>query len=366
MLWMTGPRGRRIPRSMSFGQESHFSIEIENTCTCYRDSITPLRRPGGGHGPFPEPEAAWPWYDGPNRGVMSAGRDEVHELISLMKSAQWRTPEVVDRYYTHCIPFYREFLGNHWHTGYYLNNGPIGREDKLRMELRIAESADVGPGCEVLDVGCGIGGAACHLARRTGARVRGLTPNTAQIELARALACSEDVQDSVAFDQGNAISLPYPDGSFDVVLFFESPCHFPDRGLFFREVRRVLRPGGRLAGEDWLATDGLGKAEEMRYLRPICESWAIPVLGTVSGYAKAMTEAGMSVRESVDLREEMALLRGFIVDPADRDEVRREMLGTRDPMRRTIMQGLLHLGEAAAAGAFTLGRFLAVKEVSGS
>lgn len=293
---------------------------------------------------------------------MTAGRDDVQELISLMSSAQCRTPEVVDRYYTLCIPFYREFLGDHWHTGHYPSVGPIGPEDQLRMELRIAQSAGLGPGCEVLDVGCGIGGAACHLARRTGARVRGLTPNTTQIELARALAFSEGVQDSVAFDLGSASALPFPDESFDVVLFFESPCHFPDRGLFFREVWRVLRPGGRLAGEDWLAADGLGKADQERYIRPICETWAIPALGTLSGYTKAMTGAGLSVREAVDLRKEMALLRGFIADPADREAVRKEMLVTADPMRRIVMQGLMQLGEAAAAGAFTLGRFLALKE----
>jgi len=290
------------------------------------------------------------------------GRDDVHELVSLMRSAHGRTPEVVDRYYTLCIPFYREFLGDHWHTGHYLREGPIGPEDQLRMELRIAQSAGVGPGCGVLDVGCGIGGPARHLARRTGARVRGLTPNTAQFELARALACAEGEQGNVAFDLGNASELPYADGSFDVVLFFESPCHFPDRDRFFREVRRVLRPGGRLAGEDWLAVHGLSRSDEERYLRPICETWAIPALGTVSGYAQAMTDAGLSVREAVDLREEMALARGFIVDPADREEVRKEMLGTADPMRRIVMQGLLQLGEAAAAGAFTLGRFLAEKE----
>jgi ubiquinone/menaquinone biosynthesis C-methylase UbiE len=292
-----------------------------------------------------------------------AGRDDVLELISLMKSAQC-TPEVVDSYYTLCIPFYREFLGNHWHTGHYLSVGPIGPEDQLRMELRIAQSAGLGPGCEVLYVGCGIGGAACHLAKRTGARIRGLTPNTSQIELARALAFSEGLQDKVSFERGSASGLPYPDESFDVVRFFESPCHFPDRDLFFREVRRVLRPGGRLAGEDWLAADGLSKADEVRYIRPICETWAIPALGTVPGYAKAMTDAGMSIRDAVDLREEMALLRGFIADPADREAVRKEMLGTADPMRRIVMQGLLQLGEAAAAGAFTLGRFLALKEAS--
>ena len=108
--------------------------------------------------------------------------------------------------------------------------------------------------------------------------------------------------------------------------------------------------------------DRLSDRDRERYVRPICDTWAIPALGTVTDYAAGMTAAGLAVREAVDLRDEMALLRGFIVDAEDRAEVVREIEQTSDPIRQVIMQGLLHLGEAAAAGAFTLGRFLAVKE----
>src|SRR5688572_2440057 len=288
---------------------------------------------------------------------------DVANLVSRMQSGATRTAALVDEYYTRCIPFYREFLGNHWHTGYYRFDGPMGPQDQLRMEQRIAESAGVNAASHVLDVGCGMGGPACHLARLTGARIRGLTPNATQLALARSLAVEEGVGDRVAFDQGDAGALPYPDNAFDAVLFFESPCHFPDRQQFFREARRVLKPGGRLAGEDWLAADGLSAADAERFIRPICETWAIPELGTRTGYASGMAAGGLRVEEAVDLRAEMALLRGFIVDESDREEVREEMKRTSDPIRRIIMQGLLRLGEAAAAGAFTLGRFLAVKIV---
>jgi SAM-dependent methyltransferase len=276
-------------------------------------------------------------------------------------SALPRLPETVDRYYTLCIPFYREFLGNHWHTGYYPARGPIGPQDQLRMELRIAASAAIDSRCEVLDVGCGVGGVACHLAARTGARIRGLTPNAAQLELARELARSTGAEERVAFDRGSAEALPYGDASFDVVLFFESPCHFPDRARFFAEARRVLRPGGRLAGEDWLAAEGLDAAQSARWIRPICETWAIGSLGTLADYAAGMRAAGLEVREAVDLRDEMALARGFIVDADERRALHAEMQATADPIRRTIKEGLIRLGEAAEAGAFTVGRFLALR-----
>lgn len=290
---------------------------------------------------------------------------DVRNLTSRMQSGATRTAALVDEYYTRCIPFYREFLGNHWHTGYYRSDEPIGPQDQLRMEQRIAESAGMSSACHVLDVGCGMGGPACHLARLTRARIRGLTPNATQLALARSLALEQGVSEHVAFDQGDAGALPYPNNAFDVVLFFESPCHFPDREQFFREAHRVLKPGGRLAGEDWLAADGLNATDAARLIRPICETWAIPELGTCSSYASGMAAAGLRVDEAVDLRAEMALLRGFIVDQSDRDEVREEMERTSDPIRRIIMEGLLRLGEAAAVGAFTLGRFLAVKTAPG-
>lgn len=291
-----------------------------------------------------------------------SSQSEAQALIARLWSGGSPPPEAVDRYYTLCIPFYREFLGDHWHTGYYAPRGPIGPQDQLRMELRIAASAGIDAGCEVLDVGCGIGGATCHLAARTGSRIRGLTPNAAQVDLARRLAHAARIEDRVAFDRGSASELPYGDASFDVVLFFESPCHFPDRKRFFEEARRVLRPGGRLAGEDWLAAEHLDAAAHARWIRPICESWAIPSLGTCREYAADMRAAGLCVREAIDLREEMALLRGFVIDPADRDALRIESERTADPIRRLIKEGLLRLGAAAAAGAFTVGRFLAVRE----
>ena len=293
---------------------------------------------------------------------LTAPQAVVRDLITSLVRAPSPGPDLVNHYYTLCIPFYREFLGNHWHTGYYLPHGPTGPKDQLRMEWRIAESADLASAGDVLEVGCGIGGPACHLASRTAVRYRGLTPNSVQLELARKLARESNLEDRVSFDLGSGSDLPYPDESFDVVLFFESPCHFPDRARFFREAYRVLRPGGRLAGEDWLAAEGVSERDRERYLRPICEIWAMTPPGTCKSNAAEMTAAGLEVKEAIDLREEMPLLRGFIVSPNERAELAKEIAATTDPMRKMIKEGLRLLGEGAQAGAFTIARFLAVKK----
>lgn len=288
---------------------------------------------------------------------------EALELVARMRDANTRTPALVNEYYTRCIPIYQEFLGNHWHTGFYsFGDEPIGPQDQLRMERRIAQSARITADSHVLEVGCGIGGPACHLAAWTGAKYWGLTPNPKQIELARKLVIEVGVADRVTFDEGFADDLPYPNESFDVVLFFESPCHFPDRSRFFREVARVLRPGGRLAGEDWLACEDLPSTTIEEYILPICDTWATPTLGTLSEYVSGMTAAGLSVQEAMDLREEMALDRGFLVDEVDRNDAARERDATTDPIRRVILDGMLALGAAVLAQAFTIGRFLAVAQ----
>ena len=269
----------------------------------------------------------------------------------------------MDAYYTACIPFYCEFLGEHWHTGWYAPGGPVGAQDQLRMEMKIAADAAVDVGCEVLDVGCGVGGPACHIAARTGARVLGVTPNAAQLALARAGASRRGLTGRVQFVQGSAHALPCADGSVDVVLFFESACHFPDRARFFSEVHRVLRPGGRLAGEDWLAVEA-ATLTQRPFLAALEAAWAIPRLGTLTEYAAAMTAVGMEVEAAVDLREEMALRRGFLAEAGQRAAVRRERAATADPVRAQIMRALEHLGEAVEAGLFTVGRFLARKPVT--
>jgi hypothetical protein len=99
-----------------------------------------------------------------------------------------------------------------------------------------------------------------------------------------------------------------------------------------------------------------------RYLRPICEIWAMTPPDTCMSNAAAMTAAGFEVKTAVDMREEMPLLRGFIVSPNDRAELAKEIARTTDPMRKMIKEGLRLLGEGAQAGAFTIGRFLAVKK----
>jgi SAM-dependent methyltransferase len=111
-----------------------------------------------------------------------------------------------------------------------------------------ADVAAVAPdGARVLEVGCGPGHLSIRLARQHGLKVTGLDLDPAMIERARANA--ERVGDGderrPSFLVGDAASLPFADGSFDLVISTLSMHHWADPSAGLAEIGRVLRPGAR-------------------------------------------------------------------------------------------------------------------------
>lgn len=106
-------------------------------------------------------------------------------------------------------------------------------------------------GKHVIDVGCGDGYLARHLARH-GARVLGVEVSPRQLAKARAA----DAVDGVTIVEGVAEHLPADDGTADVVVFFNSLHHVPvdGQGRALAEAARVLKAGGLLYVSEPLAT----------------------------------------------------------------------------------------------------------------
>ncbi len=105
----------------------------------------------------------------------------------------------------------------------------------------------VGPGSRVLDVGCGGGQHAVHIAgRRPDVRVVGVDLSAELVRRNRRLAAKAGVADRVEFVVGDALDLPFPDEDFDHVYCAGSIKHWPDQRRGLAECLRVLRSGGRL------------------------------------------------------------------------------------------------------------------------
>ena len=111
------------------------------------------------------------------------------------------------------------------------------------------------PGQTYLDVGCGNGAAAAHLAAALGLDVTGIDVDPEQIELAR--RASEGIR-GVRFLMLDATHLPFGDATFDIVATNKTTHHIPTWDEALAEMLRVLRPGGYLVYADfvlpgWLA-----------------------------------------------------------------------------------------------------------------
>lgn len=120
----------------------------------------------------------------------------------------------------------------------------------------LLEAAQVRPGMRVLDLASGVGDPALSLAAAVGpsGHVTATDFGPGMISLAEELARTRGLA-NVEFRQANAESLPFPDGSFDLVTCRFGVMFFPDQVQALKEGRRVLKPAGRIALVAWGAKD---------------------------------------------------------------------------------------------------------------
>lgn len=132
------------------------------------------------------------------------------------------------------------------HEKYSRNKQPFG--------AWIVSHYDLQPGERVLELGCGTGGMWQGVTLPEGCRVTLTDFSTGMLETARANAAHLRAE----FAAVDAQDIPYPDASFDVVIANMMLYHVPDIARALREIRRVLRPGGRF----FAATTGENGAVE--------------------------------------------------------------------------------------------------------
>jgi ubiquinone/menaquinone biosynthesis C-methylase UbiE len=136
----------------------------------------------------------------------------------------------------------------HWAARYDLLVWLLTRGRDRAFREKLVDLARLTPGEAVLDVGCGTGSLAIVASRKAGltGMVCGIDPSPAMIARARSKATKSGID--VQFETGVAEALPFPAATFDVVLSTLMLHHLPRevRQQFVREVRRVLKPTGRV------------------------------------------------------------------------------------------------------------------------
>jgi ubiquinone/menaquinone biosynthesis C-methylase UbiE len=165
---------------------------------------------------------------------------------------------------------------------------------------RLAQLAQIDASQRVLDVGCGIGGPSRYLASKFGCQVTGLDLTPEFVALAGMLAQRTRLADKVTYRQGNALDLPFPDASFDVVWSQNAAMNIADRDRLYGEMHRMLRPGGRLALQDVAA----GPGGEPYYPTPWASDKSISFLFAPQSTRAALERVGFRVVAWQDTTQE--------------------------------------------------------------
>ena len=120
---------------------------------------------------------------------------------------------------------------------------PGGAEETRQM----VDGLDVA-NTDVLDLGCGVGGAPMLLVSELNARhVTGVGVEEKQVTTAKQLISEQRLDPRITIEQISPGALPFPDASFDIIITKDVICHISDRLACFSDMLRLLKPGGYLS-----------------------------------------------------------------------------------------------------------------------
>lgn len=206
-------------------------------------------------------------------------------------------------HYDRVTEAWKYLLGEDLHYGVFATGDESLPEATAELTNRMVQGARLEPGLEVLDVGCGTGSPACHLAQM-GVSVLGITPSEVGVAAATARAAALGLSDRARFEPRDGMDNGLPDASFDRTWVLESSHLMRDRAAAMNECARVLRPGGRLTLCDIILRREMPFLEVRRLLKPLGvlrRVFGDARMEELSTYARLLEEAGMVVDEATDL-----------------------------------------------------------------
>lgn len=157
-------------------------------------------------------------------------------------------------------------------------------------------------GLKVLDVGCGLGGAARFMAAHYGAEIVGVDLTPEFVEVGNALTQEVGLGKEVRLIRASALNLPQDDASFDRASMFHVGMNIEDKVALFAEISRVLKPGGLLAVYDVMRV-GEGALD---YPVAWAQDESTSFVAKVASYQAAIEKAGLCVY-AIDAKKELGL-----------------------------------------------------------
>lgn len=172
-------------------------------------------------------------------------------------------------------------------------------QNQILFERKMATDLSLKKDDKALDIGCGRGRVAAHIASYTGATVTGMNIDDSQLESAKKNAKRRGLSERCRFIKAdlNDLPLPFDDASFDAVYHIQVFSLSKDLLKLFKDIYRIMKPGGKFSCLDWVKLPEYDPknpehSDLMRRIKPL-----IGAIGTPSAkqYVNLMKKAGFKI-----------------------------------------------------------------------
>lgn len=221
----------------------------------------------------------------------------------------------------------------------------------------LARKAGIGAESHVLDVCSALGGPARYLARNYDCRVTGLDATRRMDEEANRRTKEAGLSGKIDYVLGNALDMPFPVSTFDVVWGQDAWCYITDKQRLIEECARVLKSGGVLAFTDWLEAGPMTDDE----WTALNNFMVFPYMETLDGYAMLAEQAGLTVAEKEDLTPDFAAHVQSYLDMVQNQYRQAIIDNYGKEMYDAVEAGITLWRDASAAGKVGRGRLVARK-----
>lgn len=172
-------------------------------------------------------------------------------------------------------------------------------ENQMLFEKQFSEWLGMKAGDNVLELGCGRGRVAAHLASITGANITGFNIDQSQLDNATQFAERNGLSKQCNFinKDFNDLPFPFPDNHFDCAYEVQVLSISRDLEKLFRELHRIMKPGARLSLSEWIRLENYNPnnayhADLMRRIKPLVGAIGTP---SIKEYETALQRAGFQI-----------------------------------------------------------------------